>query len=818
MNSPMAQYPLDSTLAGLATQGFAGPEGSGVSLPHQSTPFQSSGLGENAHPSLENVHTNFMQPERFLGGADLLDPFHDMDRIDPMFTATFPFDAALDSQLGLSPASTPGDEATSGISDDEVNGIARQQQHQQHQQQQHHWQASAGTPTQVAPMSQPMMMMSAPHLAALPSSLVGRGPSPTDSANSSESGKAGGPREKRTAHNAIEKKYRNSINDQILALKNLLPASLVSGQKAKLNKSSILKRAADYIQHLQRSYDGAVSESQRLAALLMQHGIDPTTGHMAQPAPAGYSQAAHNTQHSPPAMQGNASFGSQPRLVLCVLALGMCTFSFSAPSLLAAHSAASAPAAQASARVLLSTSTVSPLVALLPSIIAVVVRALFAFGCACWLLRDDGSMSSSSSSTTDTGAWARMVLLSRLLIQVLRHIALTLLSPLFAWVLSPANSSAPALACKAHSASQRADSGAALLLATRAINFGLLSTDLPPAQHAAIYINAALQFVTFSQGQFTWIPSYFLSKARAAMGADSDAWALTDAGAEYITSGAWLGECTPTYRAVSQAYGRKLLQTTMEELLAGGCAGDSSLARIAASLDMNPEIKSWAAISRVLLSARVGKVSSAALLALAPQDDMQHAMVLVLQAQQDLAADDREEAVANVKQAAVLLRRLPEPTDALQRVAWDLTWRQLLSVRVSLLRIHQPNTTLPDVDVGCQLRDLQADLAVLRPHTLRPAVASLVFLYSAVARSLANSRSHPTRHLFVEGMKAARRAGLAHDEGLALLYMAACLRAAMPAATLRSSLDKASGIFQGLGAAAELAATRSLVTSLTAAS
>ncbi len=147
-------------------------------------------------------------------------------------------------------------------------------------------------------------------------------------------------------------------------------------------------------------------------------------------------------------------------------------------------------------------------------------------------------------------------------------------------------------------------------------------------------------------------------------------------------------------------------------------------------------------------------------------------------------------AVANVRQAALLLRRQTEPSDGLRRVAWDLTWRQLLSVRVTLLHIHHPTSPvryawrvkvprcvclegirisasssivffcltthsplakLSDTDLGCQLQDLQADLAALRPHTARPAVASLVFLYSAVARSLANSRAHPTRHLFVEG-------------------------------------------------------------------
>ncbi|CAL1543442.1 unnamed protein product [Lymnaea stagnalis] len=53
--------------------------------------------------------------------------------------------------------------------------------------------------------------------------------------------------EKRTAHNAIEKRYRLSINDKIVELKNL-----VAGVEAKLNKSAILRKAIDMIRHLQR--------------------------------------------------------------------------------------------------------------------------------------------------------------------------------------------------------------------------------------------------------------------------------------------------------------------------------------------------------------------------------------------------------------------------------------------------------------------------------------------------------------------------------------------------------------------------------------
>ncbi|KAM6905112.1 sterol regulatory element-binding protein 1 [Xenentodon cancila] len=54
--------------------------------------------------------------------------------------------------------------------------------------------------------------------------------------------------EKRTAHNAIEKRYRSSINDKIVELKNL-----VAGTEAKLNKSAVLRKAIDYIRYLQQA-------------------------------------------------------------------------------------------------------------------------------------------------------------------------------------------------------------------------------------------------------------------------------------------------------------------------------------------------------------------------------------------------------------------------------------------------------------------------------------------------------------------------------------------------------------------------------------
>lgn len=66
---------------------------------------------------------------------------------------------------------------------------------------------------------------------------------------------------KRSAHNAIEKKYRRSINDRIDELKEMLV-----GDKGKMNKSAVLRKAVDRIRDLHR-------ENDQLRMLLSQHGV-----------------------------------------------------------------------------------------------------------------------------------------------------------------------------------------------------------------------------------------------------------------------------------------------------------------------------------------------------------------------------------------------------------------------------------------------------------------------------------------------------------------------------------------------------------------
>ncbi|XP_014664603.1 PREDICTED: sterol regulatory element-binding protein 1-like isoform X2 [Priapulus caudatus] len=75
--------------------------------------------------------------------------------------------------------------------------------------------------------------------------------------------------EKRTAHNAIERRYRTSINDKIIELKNL-----VAGTEAKLNKSSVLRKAIDYIRFLQQTNQKLKQENMALKMLSTPQNVE----------------------------------------------------------------------------------------------------------------------------------------------------------------------------------------------------------------------------------------------------------------------------------------------------------------------------------------------------------------------------------------------------------------------------------------------------------------------------------------------------------------------------------------------------------------
>ncbi|XP_070617517.1 sterol regulatory element-binding protein 1 isoform X2 [Erythrolamprus reginae] len=132
--------------------------------------------------------------------------------------------------------------------------------------------------------------------------------------------------EKRTAHNAIEKRYRSSINDKISELK-----LLVVGTEAKLNKSAILRKAIDYIRYLKQTNQKlqgenlalkmAAQKNKSLKDLVAACGgnmEDPTEGmkmmEALTPPPSDASSPPHG---SPLSFGGISGTDSEPDSPLC---------------------------------------------------------------------------------------------------------------------------------------------------------------------------------------------------------------------------------------------------------------------------------------------------------------------------------------------------------------------------------------------------------------------------------------------------------------------------------------------------------------------
>ncbi|NXA04239.1 SRBP1 protein, partial [Sapayoa aenigma] len=140
--------------------------------------------------------------------------------------------------------------------------------------------------------------------------------------------------EKRTAHNAIEKRYRSSINDKIVELKDL-----VVGTEAKLNKSAILRKAIEYIRFLQQSNQKLKQENLALKMAVQKNKplkdlgtycsggpkaeapmevVKAEVMEMLTPPPSDAGSPSHS---SPPSLSGgsssNSSSDSEPDSPLC---------------------------------------------------------------------------------------------------------------------------------------------------------------------------------------------------------------------------------------------------------------------------------------------------------------------------------------------------------------------------------------------------------------------------------------------------------------------------------------------------------------------
>ncbi|XP_074408772.1 sterol regulatory element-binding protein 1 isoform X1 [Zonotrichia albicollis] len=139
--------------------------------------------------------------------------------------------------------------------------------------------------------------------------------------------------EKRTAHNAIEKRYRSSINDKIVELKDL-----VVGTEAKLNKSAILRKAIEYIRFLQQSNQKLKQENLALKMAMQKNqpvkdlGTHSSRGAKAEapmevvkaevmemltPPPSDMGSPSHSSPLSLSGGSSNSSSDSEPESPLC---------------------------------------------------------------------------------------------------------------------------------------------------------------------------------------------------------------------------------------------------------------------------------------------------------------------------------------------------------------------------------------------------------------------------------------------------------------------------------------------------------------------
>ncbi|KAM6077971.1 LOW QUALITY PROTEIN: sterol regulatory element-binding protein 1 [Theristicus caerulescens] len=139
--------------------------------------------------------------------------------------------------------------------------------------------------------------------------------------------------EKRTAHNAIEKRYRSSINDKIVELKDL-----VVGTEAKLNKSAILRKAIEYIRFLQQSNQKLKQENLALKMAMQKNQtlkdlvascsrgakaeapmevVKAEAMEMLTPPPSDVGSPSHSSPLSLSGGSSNSSSDSEPDSPLC---------------------------------------------------------------------------------------------------------------------------------------------------------------------------------------------------------------------------------------------------------------------------------------------------------------------------------------------------------------------------------------------------------------------------------------------------------------------------------------------------------------------
>lgn len=135
-------------------------------------------------------------------------------------------------------------------------------------------------------------------------------------------------RKGRASHNMVEKKYRTNINSKILALRDAVPLLRVTAlgstasddidldgltPAAKLNKASVLTKATEYIQHLEKKNKRLQKENEELRSLFFQIGRDPALMQSpSEPLNPSLGQSQHQRQHSPQQSSHPSTHSTQP--------------------------------------------------------------------------------------------------------------------------------------------------------------------------------------------------------------------------------------------------------------------------------------------------------------------------------------------------------------------------------------------------------------------------------------------------------------------------------------------------------------------------
>ncbi|CAK1578345.1 unnamed protein product [Parnassius mnemosyne] len=140
---------------------------------------------------------------------------------------------------------------------------------------------------------------------------------------------------KRSAHNAIERRYRTSINDRIIELKNMLV-----GEEAKLNKSAILRKTIDYIKYLQNQNTRLKQENTALKLACQKSGVKEPVFDGAITPPHSDISSPYQSPHpldsdspSSPDFKVEEKYskvvigmGDHSRLALCAFMVGLIAF------------------------------------------------------------------------------------------------------------------------------------------------------------------------------------------------------------------------------------------------------------------------------------------------------------------------------------------------------------------------------------------------------------------------------------------------------------------------------------------------------------